>query len=310
MLLGASIWYAVSQQNAENWPALGDVEPALLLALFVSIFLSTIFLPGLQFWLVTQPFVTGQRLSVFTMQGLTAGSALLNYTPVKAGLIGRVAYLRYFHGVGLRAAVISHTLIVIVFVAACGITFLVTLWRPQIDIGWVAAIITAFLIAVLVGAPLLGLLVPLSVQMDPEMRHSRKRQAGFLGLCFLIQGLGLAATTVRWWLVFAILDRPATFTDAWLAAVVHMVTIAGGPANGLGFREWLIGLAGQRGLFSPGLQIDLGAGVAAALFDRAVESIVIVAFGLFGLALLRRGLRAQKSAAEQGVLTEGEGSTG
>ena len=297
-LLTASIWYAVGQQNADYWPVLAEVEPGLLLALLATIFLSSIFFPGLQFWLVTRPFVTTRQLNFFTMQGLVAGSALLNYTPFKAGLIGRIAYLKYFHGVGLRAAVITHALIVGVFVSACGVAFLITAWRPELDIGWGIGIIVSFSVLTIIGAPLLGMLVPGGVPVDSRLRNSRQWQAGYLALCFISQGLALIVTTLRWWLVFLILEKPATFTDAWLAAVVHMVTVSGGPANGLGFREWLIGFAAQRGFFSLDLGIDLASGVAAALVDRAAEAMVLVIAGLFGLALVRRGLNAEKAAYE------------
>lgn len=295
-LLGASIWYAVGQQNAENWRALADVDPVSLAALVMAILFSTICLPGLQFWIATRPFVTTKPLKMMTMQGLLAGTALLNYTPFKAGLIGRIAYLRYFHGVGLRAAVISHLLIAVVFVATCAITLAITLWRVEFDWLWWATVIAAFIAVILVGAPLLGIFMPEAVPVDPRMRDSKSWRINFLAQCLLSQGLGLFATAVRWWLVFRILDKPISLGDAWLAAVVHMVTVMGAPANGLGLREWLIGIVAERGLLSTGLEANLGAGVAAALVDRAAEAVVLVVAGLFGLALIRRGLGARKAA--------------
>jgi hypothetical protein len=134
------------------------------------------------------------------------------------------------------------------------------------------------------------------------MRSSSRWRISFVAQCLLLQGLAFFATAVRWWIVFRILVKPVSLGDAWMAAAVHMVTVMGGPANGLGLREWLIGIAAQRGLFSAELQTDLGAGVAAALIDRAAEAAVVVVLGLFGLALIRRGLSAQRSASEQSGL--------
>jgi hypothetical protein len=107
----------------------------------------------------------------------------------------------------------------------------------------------------------------------------------------------LAVTTVRWWLVFLIMERPTSLADSWLAALVHMVTVMGGPANGLGFREWLIGFAAQRGFFGIDTQLNLGAGVAASLADRAVEAVVVIVLGLLGLVLVRRGLKASEGVS-------------
>ena len=303
-LLAASIWFAISQQDSTSWPALAELDPVLVGALILTIFLTTIFLPGMLFWLVTRPFVTTRRLGFFTMQGLIAGSALLNYTPFKAGLIGRVAYLRHFHGVGLRAALVTLALIVVVFLMSCSIAFLITAWRPESSVIWGAAIVIAFAGLTVLGAPLLGVLIPTNVAVDSRMRTSRTWQTGFLALCFITQLLSLAVTTVRWWLVFRIMGKPTSLADSWLAALVHTITVMGGPANGLGFREWLIGFAAQRGLFSAEAQLNLSTGMAVSLVDRALEAIIIIVLGLFGLVLVRRGLQAEKDLPGTGVVPD------
>jgi cytochrome c oxidase subunit IV len=298
ILLGASIWYAVSQQESANWPVLSEVNPMLVVALAFTVFLSTIFFPGMLFWLVTRPFVTTRRLDFFTMQGLIAGSALLNYTPVKAGLIGRVAYLRHFHGVGLRAAIVTHALVVGIFLVTCTAVFFLTVWRPEFGVIWAVSVIGVFSVLTIIGAPLLGVLIPSNVAVDPGIRDSRSRQMGFLALCFAIQILTLVATTIRWWLVFVIMGTPTSLADAWLAALVHMVTVMGGPANGLGFREWVIGFAAERGFFGMDTQLNLGTGVAASLVDRGVEAVVLIVLGLLGLILVRRGLSAGENGPD------------
>jgi hypothetical protein len=304
ILLGASIWYAVSQPGSTNWPALAEVDPWLIAGLAFTVFLSTIFFPGLLFWLVTRPFVTTRQLDLFTMQGLIAGSALLNYTPVKAGLIGRVAYLKHFHGVGLRAAIVTHAMVVSIFLVTCTVAFFLTAWRPEFGLLWGVSIFGSFSVLTIVGAPLLGLLIPANVAADPRIRDSRFAQMIFLALCFAMQILALVATTVRWWLVFLIMDKPMSLADSWLAALVHMVTVMGGPANGLGFREWVIGFAVQRGFFGMQTDLDLGAGVAASLVDRGVEVVVLVPLGLLGLILLRRGRKAGDAVVVGGSATD------
>jgi uncharacterized membrane protein YbhN (UPF0104 family) len=66
----------------------------------------------------------------------------------------------------------------------------------------------------------------------------------------------------------------------------------------------LIGFAAQRGLFSAEAQLNLSTGMAVSLVDRALEAIIIIVLGLFGLVLVRRGLRAEKDSPGTGVVPD------
>jgi hypothetical protein len=44
--------------------------------------------------------------------------------------------------------------------------------------------------------------------------------------------------------------------------------------------------------------------MAVSLVDRAAEAIILIVVGLFGLALVRRGLRAEKSSPGMGVVPD------
>jgi hypothetical protein len=146
--------------------------------------------------------------------------------------------------------------------------------------------------ATLFAMPLLRIALPGSIPVDSRMRNSHAWVIQYLSVCLLAQLAALVATAMRWWLVFRILDRPISIADAWLAAIVHMVSIWIAPANGLGLREWLIGILGQQGWLSDAVHSDIGMGLTAALFDRSVEAAVLIVAGLLGLWFLRRA-RAQ-----------------
>jgi hypothetical protein len=281
-LLAASIWYALKDQRTEDWRALFDAEPGTLLALFAAVIVSAVILPGLQFWLVTRPFVGTRPLGVATMQALLAASSLLNYTPIKAGLIGRVGYLRQYHGVGFRAAVLTHIMIGAIFAAAVAVILLATAFRSVFDAWWWAIAGAGLAILALLAA---------FVPVDSRMRESLGWAGRFLFICLLMQVAALFATALRWWLVFRMLDRPISIADAFLAAIVHMISVMLGPANGLGLREWLIGIAGQQGWLSAAHGSGIGVGLTAALADRAVEAVVLIICGLIGLWFLRRAMR-------------------
>jgi hypothetical protein len=129
------------------------------------------------------------------------------------------------------------------------------------------------------------------------MRDSVGWAGRYLMICLLAQVAALFAAALRWWLVFRILEHPISLADAWLAAIVHMLSVMLGPANGLGLREWLIGIGGQQGWLSDALGSDIGVGLTAALVDRAAEAVVLIVCGLLGLWFLRRANRIQ--SAEQ-----------
>jgi hypothetical protein len=286
-LLVASMWYAMQGQSVENYWILVRAELWLTAGLFASVVVSGVVLPGVQFWLVTRPFVTGRSLSLVTMEALVAAGSLLNYAPLKAGLFGRVAYLKHLHGVGYRAAILTHAVIVVVFVSSSLLTTLITIWRGSFDIVWWLTSLIGLGVLAGITAPILRAAIPSSMNMDPRLCGSLSSLVTYLVPCFAAQLLTLFFTAIRWWLVFRILDRPIGLADAWLAAVIHVVAVMAGPANGIGLREWLIGIGGTLGGLSSDPEMNLQISISAALVDRAVEAIVLIVLGLLGLAFLR-----------------------
>ncbi|MAF82471.1 MAG: hypothetical protein QGH93_08630 [Gammaproteobacteria bacterium] len=294
-LLAASLWYAMQGQRVEDWWFLLRAKPWLTAGLFATVTFSGVIVPGVLFWLATRPFVSGRPLSLASMQALAAGGGLLNYTPFKAGMIGRITYLKIFHGVGYKAAALTHAVIAAVFCSTCLITLLVTIWHGSFDIVWWVISLLGLGIVAGVGTPILRIAIPSDMAVDSRLRDSTGAAAAYLAACLTVQLIGLYVTAIRWWLVFHILDRPIALADAWVAAIIHMVSIMAGPANGIGLREWLIGIGGQLGGLSSGLEMDMRISMSAALIDRAVEAIVLIVLGLLGLAFLRYLTRGSKN---------------
>jgi len=286
-LLAASLWYAMQGQRMEDWWFLLRAKPGLTAGLFAAVIFSAVIVPGILFWLITRPFVSGRPLSLASMEALAAGGGLLNYTPFKAGLIGRITYLKIFHGVGYKAAALTHAVIAGVFGATCLLTILITVWRGSFDMTWWVTALIGLVILAGIAAPIMRILIPSEMPVTRNLRESTGRVFAYLVPCFVAQLLGLYVTAIRWWLVFRILDRPIDLADAWMAAIIHMVSIMAGPANGIGLREWLIGIGGQLGGLNASLDVDMRVSMSAALIDRAVEAIVLIVLGLLGLAFLR-----------------------
>jgi len=295
-LLAASIWFALGSLSAEQWAVLRGADPALLLALFGAVIVSSLVLPGLQFWLATIPFVTSRPLGLWTMLSLNAASWLLNYTPFKAGLIGRISYLKYLHGVGLLAALVSNMLIFALFGTACVITLFVTVWLRDFGPAWFVACALALLLASILLTVGFRSLVPSRVPLRGVLSSGSLSSAAYLLISLLLQCVILFFNALRWWLVFRILGANIDLSNAWILAIVHMLASLIGPANGLGLREWVVGMSGGLLLTGPGSAFSLADGLAASLVDRAAEALVIVLAGVLSLIFLPR-FRAGKQAA-------------
>jgi len=215
------------------------------------------------------------------MFGLVASSGLLNYTPIKAGMFGRIAYLKHRHGVTYRASVLIHIMIAGALFSALAICGAVTVWRGAFDLGWVAASAAGLVGCSLVGAAIVRHMLPKRHGVDAEQVrvHSFSWTAAHLALWILLAMGTIFMIAVRWWIVCNMMNRPITPERAAVMAVLHTFSNIL-PANGLGQREWLMGL-----LFGGEAPADL---VAISLVDRAAEAAVLTVVGIITLAWLHR----------------------
>jgi hypothetical protein len=114
--------------------------------------------------------------------------------------------------------------------------------------------------------------------------------------------------TLRYWVVFAIADSPVTMAQAAAVAAVSQVAMSVPlVGNGLGLREWAVGLLRASLPAWYGVAAASSAGLTADLVNRAAELLVAVPVGLLCAAAVTRRIRAVggKSAVE-GVV-EGAG---
>lgn len=294
VLLAGSIYYAVRDGNFQP---LREAEWPWVAALLGATAFSAVLVPGLLFWLVYEPFADRARpVRLHEMLLIIAASALLNYTPVKAGLIGRLAYMKHRHGIGYSASVLIHAMIAGALLASlCGMLG-VTLLRPRVDAVWWVALAGSVPAFALIGAAIVQRILPRRIadaapgEDTARLRHSFGWSAAHLSGWIVVGHVMLLVTAVRWWLVCRIMDQSIAGSDALLMAVTHSASSVL-PANGLGLREWLIGA-----LFGGEAPADF---VAVSLIDRAAEAIVVVVSGLAGLAWLHRGLRRISRAADR-----------
>ncbi len=187
------------------------------------------------------------------MNALIAGSTLANYVPLQAGSIGRLAYHKVVHGIPVKTSLV--VILVAMGLVAMGLVALaaVGLWASRAGASWwwVAA-------APLAWVPLLA---------GPATR--------VVGTCLVLRTAELIVIAVQSWAAFRLSGwdiEPMTAVGvAVVAAIANLTPFVG---NGLGVREWAVGLAAP---LLGGYETD--AGLAAQLTGRAVDALMAVAMG-------------------------------
>jgi len=247
--------------------ALAEANP-LRLAAIAACILANLALAGMLFWAVTRPFEASPPVGLGRMTALIAASSLLNYLPLRAGLVGRTAYLKTRHGLSLTS---SGIILVIVLAVATLVSGAATtlLLAPIGPWRW----------------PLAGLaLAGGTLSRGPLARRLVGRPLPLAWTWIPLRSLDLAVTGVRLWLVFEVIGHPVPFETALvLSAAGTWVSLVGFTPNGLGLREWLLG--GLAHWLDP---VTGTLGLQAAVLERAVEALVVVAVGggtLLGLSL-------------------------
>lgn len=204
------------------------------------------------------------RVGALEMQALVATATLLNYLPLRPGLLGRVAWHRARNGIAATATVrtlIEATLISAAIAGAMAAALL--LWRYA---G----------IALWAGVALPGVLLVAAAAAVPAWRR--------LSLAGIVRYAEVLVWALRYHAAFALIGSPIDAGTALALACVGMVAmLVPLVGNGLGVREWAVGLAASR---LAGGVLELG--LTADLVNRAAELVVVSVLGLLGAGWLAR----------------------
>lgn len=270
-LLVAAVLTAYSQERAllDGLRALREA-PWWLVALTIVLPCANLFVVSVAFWLLTN---RHGRVRLAEMIALISSAWLLNFLPMRPGMFGRIAYHKKYNGIGIKSSarvlgetmVLSGTAMVVMALIALG------LHAIGVRSAW----------AVWAGAcaPILFALVVWRVGPSPTVRT----YAGALAM----KQADMAIWALRYWAVFALIGRPLGAREAIAVAAVSqvalLVPLAG---NGLGLREWAVGLLSMAlpSWYALGGETGAGTGLTADLVNRAAEILVAVPTGLAGVA--------------------------
>ncbi len=211
------------------------------------------------------------------MATVVATAWLLNYLPMRPGLFGRFAYHRTVNHVPIRVSTI-------VLVQSVSLSM-----ASAAGLLAVSALLFGQPVALLF-ASVLGVASVLTI-LSIATRRSRPGVSALLAAA-VIRWFDMLVWAARYWVAFGLIGSPIDLLWAVLLATVsQIVLLVPFTGNGLGFREWAIGLiAGRFAIAAVSL------GIIADLVNRIAELAVAIPAGLIAWSILSRRL-ARRSAS-------------
>ncbi len=241
------------------------------LALYIGILLGTVIanfvLTGVLFNILMKPY---GKVGWLEMQALMACSTLLNFIPMRAGLLGRVAYHRVCNNIAVADTAKTIVQAAILSASSVGYLALSILVQTQTGDGW----IPLWLIAI----------APVPVLLVLAALARARPQISRLAAAAAVRHLDLIGMAWRYWAAFALIGSPIASSGALAFACISMAAMmVPFLSNGLGLREWSVGIA------SPMLTTyQMTLGITADLVNRAAELLITVPAGVIGMVALAR----------------------
>lgn len=284
LLFAAAIVAVITSRTALNH-AFAALEHAdwRLVVLGFALPLANWHLISVSFWILTQRF---GRVGLGEMHALIGSAWLLNYLPLRPGMFGRIAYHKRVNGIrvkdSVRVLVTSVSLTVVSNASICAIAW--AAFRAPAVLSWVIVATPGVVIGVV------GLVMA-----------SRSRSAFAMGpgltLAMAVRYFDILTWVARYAVVFALMGYPLSLAEATLVtAVSQAALLIPFVGNGLGVREWGIGLA----VPLVASESPRALGLAADLVNRAIEVLVAAPVGLIASAWLyhRTGRRLRDAGRE------------
>lgn len=283
VLFGLAIGVVLVQRDSlvESYQALGRANPAWIV-LLVALPVGNVVFTSLTFVVLTGRY---EKVTHWEMFLLMLSAGLLNYLPLRPGMVGRVAYHRQVHKI--RATDSAKVVLRAMLSSAISLGGMILVAQGLSALGltrswWVVPLtLLPGALCVLIGTVL--------------MRRQPRR-----GVWRLVVAIGwrwgdMLLWAVRYALVFMLVGEPISWPESTLfAAVSQAAMIIPLFGNGLGLREWAIGaFAGRRAIEAGHTQAQTltnmtASGLTADLVNRAAELVVLVPLGALAGALLAR----------------------
>jgi len=220
------------------------------------------------------------RVGKGEMAALLGVAAVANYLPGRPGMFARIAYHKRVNDIAIGGSVRS-----VVWMTVLGVLALVLLLALAFTMAQWRSSAGATRVALTFLAPALAALASLALHRKIAPTGDSSWQFDLLALALAFRSFEMLTWSARYWVVFTLIGKPIAWEGAVALAAVSNISMAIPIAgNGLGLREWAIGLLAP---VLPGALASADGGLASAevgllaeLIHRGVEVLVTASIGL------------------------------
>jgi uncharacterized membrane protein YbhN (UPF0104 family) len=288
-LIALAVWAATraGASITSVWATI-TAAPKRELVLLLLLIAATPITTSLMFWVLQRRYT---RLGLGENTVLIVSAWLLNFLPLAPGLVGRLAYLKAVHGTPIghsaRAIIWANVLSV---VAALGMLALVALCAAAFPASPLVLAGVVFAPSLLLGA-LAWYAKIKRPQPDPEVWR--------VVAALAIRYAELHLWAARYWALFEVMNTPIAWGGALaLSGVAGLAMLFPLAPNGLGLREWAVGLVAPllptSLVYAVGLSASVG--LSADLVHRGCEVLLAVPMGMVATMWVGARLRGARPA--------------
>ncbi|MFG0331143.1 MAG: lysylphosphatidylglycerol synthase domain-containing protein [Phycisphaerales bacterium] len=267
-------WCVIQALRSGDFERLRYAPPGLIAAL-MGCTAVTVVVNGTIFWMLIRPVV---RLDFWHIQALNGVVNLLNYAPIRLGMLTRIAHHRKVDRVPLFHLIAWYGAIGVLTLVTLAALLLATLLRPAVDWIW-----GMLLLVILACAAAAVVWVARHHLMTARLRGAERMLDHPLQVwaCVGLRLVDMTAYAGRLYVAFAILGIELELQEIVYLSIVSMIASLS-PAGSLGIREWVVAMLAP--MLAGGAGTDDAALDAlrwqAVLIDRAGEAIVFVPMGI------------------------------
>lgn len=305
LLVGWCVKGALSG-GEEGWERIRSASPWLVVAM-IGTSLGSQLANGALFWTTIRPV---RRERFWVLQGVNFTSGLLNYAPVRIGMLSRVIYHLRVDRMKILLLMAWFGTVSLAMLAVMGAAFGATIIHPSLDPLWLA-IFTVPLLALVAGAPLLFRLPLLAGPLErfipgslPMLTHR-----GWLSAGLMLRTIDLWMWTARIAIAAKILGIELGSGDLLIIAVAALV-VAMNPLGRIGFREAAVSLlAGYLATPTDGEALD-ATFKQLAIVESVAEAAAVIPCGLVAAVWWYRAVRrTPKESADQSSVSRSDDPT-
>ena len=279
--LALLFWCIKIAVKGGDWSKVLHAPPALIAGL-IGCTLVSLVVNGASFWIVIRPV---QPLRFIDLLWINLVTGILNYAPIRAGLIARVAYHMRCDGMSLfRVGAWLGSLAYTTFLTIGACIFSTIVW-PKFDMVWLGLVLSQLALGgVLVWAMMGQSIVQRYAQGIDRMLRDPTALWGAIALRLV----DVAAFVGRMACAIAILGLPLGLTDTLLLGFAA-IGLTMNPLGRFGFREIVVTIIASRLVSADMSGTELSADMAQlALVESAGEALLYVPLGLVSLVWFKR----------------------